>query len=97
MCDYGMSPGRPLRIMALLILVFSSPSMIALKTQGRSGLWAVWLADRVHKNEGQENPVRVTDEFTFGKLMPAWGWQRLLVLWLRVLHIGLYFSLLAAF
>jgi hypothetical protein len=66
-CEFGWFPGRPLRILGILLLVFAIPYRVALSTKGSSGIWAIWLRDRVHKSDGQETPVRVTDELLFSR------------------------------
>lgn len=99
-CDYGMSPGRPLKILGGSIGLFALLYMVALFTaRGDSGIWMVWLSDRVHKSESEANPTRVTSTFLFSplKMWAAGRWQRGLARGLSVLLIGLYFSLLSAF
>lgn len=60
-CLYGMSPGRPLLILIFLIPVFSLIYSLAIgeRTTGRTGIWQVWLPDRILKDEGQDEPVRI--------------------------------------
>jgi len=58
--DYGMYPGRPLLIIIGLILIFSIPYVIALRPKGRAGIWQEWSKDRVRKDEGKEEPVRLS-------------------------------------
>jgi hypothetical protein len=96
---YGMAPRRALAALALLIAVFSVPYMVVITTRGPAGIWMVWLPDRVHKAEGDANPVRVTSTFLFSplKMWAASRWRRGLARGLSVLLIGLYFSLLSAF
>jgi uncharacterized protein YjbI with pentapeptide repeats len=88
-CLYGLSPGRPLAILAFLIPLFAVPYAVALHgRRGRSGIWAVRMLDRVHKRNMPDRSVRVT------------GRMRLLgshAAWLRNARIALYFSLLSAF
>jgi Pentapeptide repeats (8 copies) len=96
---YGMAPSRALAGLGLLIVLFSVPYMIAVTTRGAAGIWMVWLPDRVHKAEGEANPVRVTSAFFFPplKMWAARRWRRGPACGLSVLLIGLYFSLLSAF
>jgi len=61
-CQYGMSPGRPLRILASLILLFAVPYGIVLYRQSGSGIWLVWSKERVLLSEGQDTPTRVTEK-----------------------------------
>jgi hypothetical protein len=98
--DYGLSYGRPLKILAGSIGLFALVYMYAVLTaRGHAGIWMVWLPDRVHKAEGEANPVRVTSTFFFSPLK-IWGasrWRRCLAHGLSVLLISLYFSVLSAF
>jgi hypothetical protein len=101
--DYGMSSGRPLKILAGSIGLFFFVYMIALCTaRGRAGIWATWPADRVYQEEGSKEAVRVTNTFLFPRLQ-AWVARRRWRIWGTLLRglsiplIGLYFSLLSAF
>lgn len=58
--QYGMSPGRPLRILFSLIPIFAFAYMIALSASNGGGIWIVWSDDRVLKNEGQDEPTRIS-------------------------------------
>ena len=47
--DYGMSYGRPLKILGGSIGLFLFVYMIALLTaRGRAGIWVTWPTDRVY-------------------------------------------------
>jgi hypothetical protein len=78
--DWGLSPGRPLKLVILLILVFAAPYMAAVvrAAETGSGIWRVWPRDRIDGEEGRRNPRRVREN---GYLALAWA---------------LYFSLLSA-
>lgn len=80
-CDYGMSPGKPIRILLTLILVFAVPYMAALSLPEarKAGIWRLWSQDRIDRGAGQEQPERLV----------ATPWRR--PLW------ALYFSVLSAF
>ena len=98
-CQYGMSPGRALRILAGLILLFSIPYMIALRGNGKDGIWAVRVPGRLHKGTGKEKPIKLTTKVLFrplpsGKLGKI---KSIAYRWLRIIRISLYFSLLSAF
>jgi hypothetical protein len=98
--DYGMSPGRALKILGGLIGLFVLVYMVALfAAHGHSGIWMVWLPDRVHKAEGEAIPVRVTSTWLFSplRMWKAGRMRRGLARGLSVLLIGLYFSFLSAF
>ena len=88
-CLYGLSPGRPLATLAVLIPLFAIPYVIALRGRhGRAGIWAVRMPDRVHKRNLPDRSVRVSSQM---RLLGRRG------RWFRNLRIALYFSLLAAF
>ena len=79
--EFGMSPGRPLWILFVLIVVFSILYMqsVYVPEPNESGVWRVWPDDRVHERKNDKEPERV--DVTGHRV----------VLW------GLYFSLLSAF
>ena len=60
-----MRPGRPLLILFLAIIpFFSIPYSIVLKRPPkRDGIWKVWISERVRKDLGSEEPVRLNLEF----------------------------------
>jgi hypothetical protein len=98
-CHYGMSPGRPLKILGLGLLFFFPFYMLALHSRDReTGIWLVLLPDRVLGRDGKDRPVKLTtyrpfrplprDSTRFGeKILRGW----------RVLRLSFYFSLLSAF
>jgi hypothetical protein len=104
-CDYGMNPGRLLRILVGSIGLFSLIYMVAIFTaRGRSGIWATWLADRVYRadgeiSEGQPSSSRVTSTFLFPRLQAqARGrWSGILLRGVSVPLVALYFSVFSAF
>jgi len=49
---YGMRPGRPLQILALLIFVFAVPYGIAIVTPGAGGIYRLWPKDGIEKKDG---------------------------------------------
>lgn len=81
-CDYGMSPGRPLRILSTLILMFTIPYFVALQFRSRqAGIWRVWAEDRLRENDvGSDEPELVSYQRFYMSLLFA-----------------LYFSVLSAF
>jgi hypothetical protein len=64
-CSYGMSPGRPLIILLFVIIpLFSIPYSVVLKwPPKRDGIWKVWISERVRKDLGSEEPVRLNLKF----------------------------------
>jgi hypothetical protein len=98
--DYGMSYGRPLKILGGSIGLFFFVYTIALlTTRGRAGIWATWPVDRVYQEEGSKEAVRVTNAFLFPRVQAraAGRWWGVLLRGASVPLIGLYFSLLSAF
>lgn len=59
-CAYGAEPGRCLLLLFALAGLLSPVYLYALARPGGGGLWAIWSADRVHKSEGQADPVRLS-------------------------------------
>jgi hypothetical protein len=58
---YGLYPGRPLMILAVLIPVFALLYLLGLGSASRtSGVWAVWPADRVNHSDGSSQPERLS-------------------------------------
>jgi uncharacterized protein YjbI with pentapeptide repeats len=60
-CAYGMKPGRPLIILFFAIIpLFSIPySFVLMRPPKRDGIWKAWISDRVRKDLGSEEPVRL--------------------------------------
>ena len=70
-CDWGMSPGRCLRILGWLILIFSVPYMFILGSNSEvPGIWKVWSEQRVSKKLGSDDPERLAPRWLF---IPFWG------------------------
>ena len=82
-CDYGMTPGRSLRIMGLGVFLFIFPYFLALRSKNpKTGIWRLLPADRVLDRKAQGAPVKLRAK--------AW-WD------LRALRLAFYFSILSAF
>jgi len=99
-CGYGLYPGRPLKIMGLGLLFFTVPYLLALGARKpETGLWVVLLPDRVLDKNIKEKPIKLTFENPF--LPPPEGrgirFRSTLPRFLRVLWVGLHFSLISAF
>ncbi|AXV87972.1 hypothetical protein CJO78_11520 [Ralstonia solanacearum] len=80
-CQYGMSPGRSLRIFAISIPIFACIYIVALGRGKGGGIWRVWpeAKARVPPDEGRDKP------------------ERLLLGGISLIYTALYFSLLSAF
>ncbi len=89
-----MSPGKPLRILGLLVPLFAIFYWLALQTPTGSegGIWAVWAADRVDKDDGDKEPVLLTRV-----AWPDGPGPRLVLSPRDALAFALYFSALSAF
>lgn len=93
-CQYGLNTDRPLIILAGTILLFAIPYMMSLFTRGAAGIWAVWMPERIDKRNGETNdPIRLRSDFEWSRLRKLKGIAR----WIRVVFIGLYFSVVSAF
>lgn len=58
--QWGMVPGRALLILIILIPVFAIPYVIALhRRPGLTGIWRKWADDRVRKDLGVDEPMRL--------------------------------------
>jgi hypothetical protein len=99
-CDYGMTPGRPLKIIGLGLLFFSLPYMLALRSRNReTGIWLVLPPDRILGQGFKVRPFKLTNCTPFRPLPPG-RWPRLkarLRRSLRRVRLAFYFSLLSAF
>src|SRR5229473_776629 len=63
-CRYGMSPGRPLIIVAIISILFSVIYIFAQLFPGQdAGIWVVWEEHRINKTEGSDTPQRLTSGF----------------------------------
>jgi hypothetical protein len=92
-CRYGLDRGRPLYILGGLIPAFSVLYMLALISPGhRGGIWRVWAPDRVAKDEGQTDPVRLSASLGWGVPARSRGYRMG-----RVVALGIYMSILSAF
>jgi hypothetical protein len=87
-CQYGMSPGRPLLIVAALAVILSIVYIFAQVNPGQNGgIWAVWDEHRIKQPEGskeRKEPQQLTDGFPDGRLE------------ISFYLLALYFSLLSA-
>ncbi len=92
--QWGMSPGRALRILGLLLLVFAAPYWLALQTPTgcKGGIWAVWLPHRVRKDQGADTPALVTSVSWPGR--PG---SRHVLSCAGALWFAFWFSILSAF
>jgi len=59
-CCYGMTPGRPLRIILLGIFLFIFPYFLVLRSKNpRTGIWRLLPADRVLDRKEKDAPVKL--------------------------------------
>jgi len=95
-CDYGMAPGRPLRLVGLLILLCWPLYYVALVKHEAGGIWVEWA-----EGPGKEGGVRVermTPAFLVPRIgeVPSGAFRASLSVVLRLI-CALYFSVLSAF
>jgi hypothetical protein len=93
-CQYGMSYGRPLRIVGLLWLLFTAVYAIFIHWPGRSGLY--FVGTRVWRGKSNTQAIQIRPE-----PLPTAKWWKVPFLWLRrewrVLRAAMFFSLMSAF
>jgi uncharacterized protein YjbI with pentapeptide repeats len=53
---YGLDPGRALRLIGLLILVFSFPYVFAIAISDQPTIWRLWSKERVLRHTGIDTP-----------------------------------------
>lgn len=83
-CKYGMTPGRPLRIMGMGVILFTFPYFLSLFSRNpKTGIWRLLPTDRVLDKKMKDAPEKLRAKIWEGDVR-AWG-------------IAFYFSLLSAF
>jgi len=95
---YGASPGRPLGIVLLLILLLAIPYRFALwHPSKRSGILVTWTIKRFYHWDKTRNPEKAEKLTMMLKSQSATTFRSMLKLQLRALRTALFFSLLSAF
>jgi hypothetical protein len=93
-CEYGFSPGRPLRIVLWLWLLFSFVYATFMHLSGTSGIY--FIGTRVWRGKSNTQGIQIRPE-----PIPAARWWKRPFLWLRrewrVLRAAMFFSLMSAF
>jgi hypothetical protein len=93
-CAYGFRPGRPLRIVGILWLVFSLVYAAFMHMPGTSGIY--FIGNRVWRGRSNTQGIQIRP----GPIPAAKSWKRPF-LWLarewRVLRAAMFFSLMSAF
>jgi len=93
-CQYGFSPGRPLRIVLLLWLFFSAVYAAFMHRPGKSGIYLV--GTRLWRGKSNRQAIQIRP-----RVLPAAKWWKVPFLWLRrewrVLRAAMFFSLMSAF
>ena len=93
-CNYGFKPGRPLRIVGVLWLLFSFVYAFSIHRRGTSGIYLVgtrWSRGKSNTQAVQLRP-RAIRAAKWWKLPFLWLWRE----W-RVLRAAMFFSLMSAF
>ncbi|MDP6652946.1 MAG: hypothetical protein QGF90_12710, partial [Gammaproteobacteria bacterium] len=59
---WGMNPGHALRLLFILIVVFTIPYSIAVRSKSSDGIWRVWTEERMRQDTGTDKPelIRAT-------------------------------------
>ena len=97
---YGMYPGRPLRILGVVVFLFSIPYMIALGLgRGIKVMWPDKLSrdDDPHAEAGKSLPAAPQIFFPRARRRYTGRVSRGLLRTASIVIVGLYFSLLSAF
>jgi hypothetical protein len=93
-CEYGFSPGRPLRIVLRLWLFFSVIYAVLIHMPGTSGIY--FIGTRVWRGRTNTQGIQIRP----GAIDPA-KWWKVPILWLRqewrVLRAAMFFSMMSAF
>jgi uncharacterized protein YjbI with pentapeptide repeats len=93
-CQYGMSYGRPLRIVGVAWLLFTLVYTVFIHLPGKSGLY--FVGTRVWRGKSNTQGIQIRPE-----PLPAAKWWKVPFLWLRrewrVLRGAMFFSLMSAF
>src|SRR5581483_8151270 len=93
-CQYGLSYGRPLRIVCWLWLAFSGVYAIFMHRQGPSGIYLT--GRRVWRGKSNPQGIQIRP-----RAVPPAKWWKLPFLWLRrewrVLRAAMFFSLMSTF
>jgi uncharacterized protein YjbI with pentapeptide repeats len=99
-CQYGMSPGQPLKFLGLGLLFFTLPYLLAFRSRDpETGIWLVLPPDRILGQGSKVRPYKLTGRTAFRPLPPG-RWPRLkarLRRGLRRVRLAFYFSLLSTF
>ena len=93
-CECGFSPGRPLRIVGFLWLLFSIVYAVSMHWPGKSGIYLV--GTRLWRGRSNAQAIQIRP-----RAIPAPKSWKLPFLWLRqewrVLRAAMFFSLMSAF
>jgi hypothetical protein len=93
-CQYGMSPGRPLRIWLALLILCSFAYAVLIHLPGESGIY------RIEKQGGRADGVQTEEQIRRRPIPPTPWWlypPRMVYEELRVLFWAAFFSLMSAF
>lgn len=93
-CQYGLSPGRALRIVGVLWLLFSAVYFVFMHLSGNSGI--ILVGTRWSRGRSNTQGMQIRPE-----LIPALKRRKLPFLWLRrewrLLRAAVFFSLMPTF
>ena len=57
--EFGASPGRALKLLTYLMIVFSFPYLFALRRANGAGIWIIWPKERLEQGTGADTPTRL--------------------------------------
>jgi uncharacterized protein YjbI with pentapeptide repeats len=96
-CQFGMAPGRPLKILCYAFLSFALLYIFAQKWPGPTGgIWAQWSEHRIQLNQGKTSPQRLSNGFPPSKFSRTWLGRKTRRFGASCLGLALYFSLISA-
>jgi hypothetical protein len=98
--DWGLSPGRPLRILLFLIPLFMIPYAVAI-ARGK-GLTLIWPKELTRFDDPLAEAGKITNAranlfFPRAQKKFRQGWSNWIVTSLSILSVGFWFSLLTCF
>ncbi len=97
-CDFGASPGRPLRILVILIFLLCIPYRFALSSKSlRSGIVATWKTKRFYRGAKPQDTERRKELSKMLVRHRVHGFRAQLKEQWRLIRVALYFSFLSSF
>lgn len=96
-CQFGMSPGRPLKILWYTFWSFALVYVFAQRWPGSNGgIWAHWTSDRINHNQDKKKPERLDNGFPASDFSHTWLGNKLKCYRVSCISLALYFSVTSA-